>query len=119
MDRKCVKWTMPGGEVANFTIWTLDNLREGYSVITATPSQNYLRHMLSVLQRTNFCGLPALPYRSEMMVTFDGKEYRLWAYSRNWPGHASFLAGILVGKIRLWEKVQRRLRRRKRVKAGV
>lgn len=95
-----------------------------WAVVEGFSTQNHLRHALSVLYRTKFCGRPALPNNCDLIVTrervldYHTYEYqtrfRLWVRTTQWDNRAGFLAGILCGKSRLWDNKQRKLRRRKK-----
>jgi hypothetical protein len=110
---KYLRWTKPGGETALLTLSDPSYITSEYAVIEATGSQNRLRHMLSVLHRTRIAGQSAYGDLWDLKVTFIQGEYRLWTYVRNWPGKASYLAGILVGQSRLWKKRRRRRKQRR------
>lgn len=116
MPGKFLRWTAPGGEKMALTILPADTKLDDYSVMDAFASQNRVRHVLSLLQNTDFCGHPALPSFWDLKLTYDAnkREYRLWVYTRNWASRASFLAGIVVGKAHKWRAKQRRLSRRKK-----
>lgn len=115
MGARYLRWTRKGGDVVNFSVHDEHIPLPDHQVIDRYDSQNRVRHVLSMLERTAFCGHSAIPGIWDLRVTRDPKtgNYGLWCYCRNWRGRASFLAGIVVGKSHKWRKIERRLRRRK------
>ena len=114
MDKhKYVKWTNPKGY--GFYLPIVEVPPQEYVMCTVANNQNKLRHMLSVLARTKVYGKYLFHYPYEVAITFDkvNNEYTLWAYSPNGTWKAPFLSGVLVGKRHLWERIQRKLYRRR------
>jgi hypothetical protein len=118
MTRRYLKWTRRGGETVNLTIWDAGTLPSDYSVVDGFANQNSTRHALSILEGVKMNRFSVLPYLSDMMIVSDPYTggYKMWCYTRNWPGRASFLAGILVGQRYKWKKIQRRRRKRQKIR---
>jgi hypothetical protein len=101
-----------GGETVNMTIWDKDVRREDYSIVEGFASQNRVRHALSILEKTKLGNFSVLPCLYEIMIFSDENGYKMFCYTRNWPGRGSFLAGVLIGQQNKWKKNERKRNRR-------
>jgi hypothetical protein len=115
--KNCLHWTRPNGGAIFFTIWPETPGRtEGYELVTSCSDQNRLRNKLSILHDVKIAGTPSYCNHADLMVTVHDGDYRLWVRSAlaGWKGYGAFLSGIIVGNSWRWDRIQRKLARRKK-----
>lgn len=105
---KCMKWTLRRNYPVTKGILAGTVIGSENGIILKTSNQNYLRHVLALLDRLR----PWSPDPSELLITLDNNEYCLYVRSYNFSGHSSFIAGLIHGNDRIWKRLRRKRNRK-------
>ena len=100
-----MKLTLKGGHNILIPVWNSAKepqwLRLEYSLVTEAADQNRLRYKLGILARM---GLGQIWHDIKVVWHDDKKMYRVWVYTRNWEGRASYYGGMIYAYERTHKK---------------